>query len=68
MNSNNKMSAITKFRGPSTMHMRQHPLKVLVIYDVQVKTAEVSQIPLIVNYGMFTRCTAHLSSVDGTVP
>jgi hypothetical protein len=51
MNSHNK----AKFRGPPTMHMRQNPLKVLVIYDVQVKTTEVSHISLIVNYGKTVR-------------
>jgi translation initiation factor 4A len=31
--------------------MRQPVTKVLVVYDVQVKTPEVSHTPLIINYG-----------------
>jgi translation initiation factor 4A len=31
--------------------MRPTPTKVLVVYDVQVKTPEVSQVPLVLNYG-----------------
>jgi hypothetical protein len=31
--------------------MRPTPIKVLVVYDVQVKTPEVSQVPLVLNYG-----------------
>ncbi len=34
--------------------MRQAPMKVLVIYDVHVQ--EVSQIPLIINYGESLHC------------
>lgn len=31
--------------------MRQATTKVLVVYDVQVKTPDVNQVPLIINYG-----------------
>ena len=27
--------------------------KILVVYDVQVKTPEMNQVPLIINYGIF---------------
>jgi superfamily II DNA/RNA helicase len=47
-----KAGALAKFRGPPTMHMRTHPLKALVVYDVQLKAAEVSQVPLVVNYDL----------------
>jgi translation initiation factor 4A len=52
LNATAKMAAIARFRGPPTMHMRQNPIKVLVVYDVQLKSAEVSQIPLIINYDL----------------
>jgi len=31
--------------------VRPTPTKVLVVYDVQVKTPDVSQVPLVLNYG-----------------
>lgn len=33
--------------------MRVPSIKILVVYDVQVKSPDVSQVPLIINYGMF---------------
>jgi translation initiation factor 4A len=48
MSSSNKLAALNKFRSVGT---RPTPTKVLVVYDVQVKTPEVSQVPLVVNYG-----------------
>lgn len=51
MNPTAKMAAINKFRGPSSLAMRQSATRALVIYDVQVKTTEVSQVPLVINYG-----------------
>ncbi|CCM03406.1 uncharacterized protein FIBRA_05537 [Fibroporia radiculosa] len=51
MNAGAKLAALNKFRGPPSGIMRQSTAKVLVVYDVQVKTPEVSQIPLIINYG-----------------
>ena len=51
MSSGNKLTALNKFRSVGTNVLRPAPTKVLVVYDVQVKTPEVSQIPLIVNYG-----------------
>jgi translation initiation factor 4A len=38
--------------------MRQPVAKVLVVYDVQVKTPEVSHVPLIINYGELIRLDA----------
>lgn len=51
MNAGTKLAAINKFRNAASQIMRTAPAKVLVVYDVQVKTPEVSQIPLVVNYG-----------------
>lgn len=51
MSSNNKLAALNKFRNVGANVLRSTPTKILVVYDVQVKTPEVSQIPLIVNYG-----------------
>ncbi|KZT72645.1 P-loop containing nucleoside triphosphate hydrolase protein [Daedalea quercina L-15889] len=52
MNAGAKLAALNKFRSPPTGLMRQPTTKVLVVYDVQVKTPEVSQIPLIINYDL----------------
>ena len=52
MNAGAKLAALNKFRATPGI-MRQTATKVLVVYDVQVKTPEVSQIPLVINYGMF---------------
>ncbi|KZT12942.1 P-loop containing nucleoside triphosphate hydrolase protein [Laetiporus sulphureus 93-53] len=51
MNAGAKLAALNKFRSPASGIMRQ-PTKVLIVYDVQVKTPEVSQIPLIINYDL----------------
>ena len=53
MNAGAKLAALNKFRNTPGI-MRQAPTKVLVVYDVQVKTPDVSQIPLVINYGAFT--------------
>ncbi|KAJ7228725.1 hypothetical protein GGX14DRAFT_614650 [Mycena pura] len=52
MNAGTKLAALNKFRGSSSMIMRQTTTKVLVVYDVQVKTPEVAHVPLIVNYDL----------------
>ncbi|OSX60355.1 hypothetical protein POSPLADRAFT_1171425 [Postia placenta MAD-698-R-SB12] len=52
MNAGAKLAALNKFRSPSNGIMRQSTTKVLVVYDVQVKSPEVSQIPLIINYDL----------------
>jgi len=51
MSSSNKLAALNKFRSAVTNALRPTPTKVLVVYDVQVKTPEVSQVPLVLNYG-----------------
>lgn len=51
MNAGTKLAALNKFRNSSSTVMRQPATKVLVVYDVQVKSPEVSHVPLIVNYG-----------------
>ena len=51
MNAGTKLAALNKFRNANSVIMRQPTTKVLVIYDVQVKSPEVSHVPLIVNYG-----------------
>ncbi|KAJ8508402.1 hypothetical protein ONZ45_g9316 [Pleurotus djamor] len=52
MNAGTKLAALNKFRNSSSIVMRQPTTKVLVVYDVQVKAPEVSQIPLVVNYDL----------------
>ena len=51
MGSSNKLAALNKFRSVSANALRPAQIKVLVVYDVQVKTPEISQVPLVVNYG-----------------
>ncbi|KAG6855131.1 hypothetical protein C0991_006060 [Blastosporella zonata] len=52
MNGGTKLAALNKFKHPASLIMRP-ATKVLVIYDVQVKTSDVAHVPLIVNYGKF---------------
>ncbi|PFH51458.1 hypothetical protein AMATHDRAFT_142781 [Amanita thiersii Skay4041] len=53
MNPGTKLAALNKFRGTNPVTIRQSAAtKVLVIYDVQVKTPEISHVPLIVNYDL----------------
>lgn len=47
-----KLSALNKFRSASSVIMRQPITKALVVYDVQVKAAEVPHLPLIINYDL----------------
>lgn len=49
MNSTTKLAALSKFKSSPSVVMRQPVTKILVIYDVHVQ--EISQIPLIINYG-----------------
>lgn len=51
MNSGTKLAALSKFRTPASVTMRQPTPKVLVVYDIQVKSPEVSHVPLVINYG-----------------
>jgi hypothetical protein len=57
MNAGTKLAALNKFRNSTSILMRQSVTKVLVVYDVQVKTPEVAHIPLIINYGKSTNDT-----------
>lgn len=52
MSQASKLSALNKFRSASSVIMRQPITKVLVVYDVQVKAAEVPHLPLIINYDL----------------
>ncbi|EGO01969.1 hypothetical protein SERLA73DRAFT_166482 [Serpula lacrymans var. lacrymans S7.3] len=52
MNAGTKLAALNKFRSSTSVIMRQPVTKVLVVYDVQVKTPEVSHVPLIINYDL----------------
>jgi len=47
----NKLAALNKYRSAGSAMPRPVQVKVLVVYDVQIK--DVPQVPLIVNYGMF---------------
>ncbi|KAH9894322.1 hypothetical protein C8Q73DRAFT_790873 [Cubamyces lactineus] len=51
MNAGTKLAALNKFRAAPGI-MRPTATKVLVVYDVQVKTPEVSQVPLVINYDL----------------
>ncbi|KAF8627194.1 hypothetical protein AX15_004512 [Amanita polypyramis BW_CC] len=51
MNAGTKLGALNKFRSTSPI-TRQPTTKILVVYDVPVKTPEVSHIPLVVNYDL----------------
>ncbi|OBZ76791.1 Eukaryotic initiation factor 4A-3 [Grifola frondosa] len=52
MNAGAKLAALNKFRGSPSGIMRQQTTKALVVYDVQVKAPEVSQVPLVINYDL----------------
>ncbi|GJJ07344.1 hypothetical protein Clacol_001545 [Clathrus columnatus] len=53
MNAGTKLAALNKFRGSnSVMIKQQQPVKVLVVYDVQVKAPDVFQVPLVINYDL----------------
>jgi len=51
MNTVTRTAALNKFRTASTI-LRQTNMKVLVVYDVQLKTAETPHIPLVINYDL----------------
>ena len=51
MNAGTKLAALNKFRSPGPSLVTRPTAKVLVVYDVQVKSSELSHIPLVVNYG-----------------
>lgn len=51
MNTGTKLAALNKVQKFSFSMMREPATKALVVNDVQVKTPEVSHVPLIINYG-----------------
>ena len=51
MNQGAKLSALNKFRNGTASLMRQPSTRVLVVYDVIIKTGDTPQVPLVVNYG-----------------
>lgn len=51
MSNGAKIAALTKFKSSAPNLMRQSPTRLLVVYDVVVKTPDVPQVPLIINYG-----------------
>ena len=50
MSPSTRIAALNKFRGASSV-IRQSNVKVLVVYDVQVKQTDVPHVPLVINYG-----------------
>lgn len=56
MNSASRLAALNKFRNSSSsVILRQTATKVLVIYDIQLKSNEVPHVPLVINYGNYSR-------------
>jgi translation initiation factor 4A len=51
MNAGTKLAALNKFRAPGPTIVPRPSIKVLVVYDVQVKTPDVPHVPLVINYG-----------------
>lgn len=56
MNSVTRLSALNKFRTVSSTILRQHNMKVLVVYDILLKGGETPHIPLVINYGKSDVC------------
>ncbi|KDR83804.1 hypothetical protein GALMADRAFT_236195 [Galerina marginata CBS 339.88] len=52
MNSVTRGTALNKFRTSSSVVVRQPSAKVLVVYDVQLKSNEVPHVPLVINYDL----------------
>lgn len=54
MNTGAKMAALNKFRGNNSIMMKQQQPspRVLVVFDVQVKSPDVFQVPLVINYDL----------------
>ncbi|RXW25234.1 hypothetical protein EST38_g578 [Candolleomyces aberdarensis] len=52
MSAGTKLAALNKFRSPGPSLVSRPMAKVLVVYDVQVKSPEVSHIPLVINYDL----------------
>ena len=51
MNAGTKLAALNKFKSSGSSVLRPQSIKVLVVYDVPVKTPDVAQVPLVINYG-----------------
>lgn len=51
MNAGTKLAVLNKFRSSSSGMIRQPSTRVLVVYDVVVKSPDVPQVPLVINYG-----------------
>lgn len=51
MNANARLAALSKFKGTNAPIGRPPIPRVLVVYDVQVKSPDVHQVPLVINYG-----------------
>lgn len=51
MNPGTKLAALNKFRSGHSVLSRQGALRVLVVYDVQIKASDVTHVPLVINYG-----------------
>ncbi|EKM59718.1 uncharacterized protein PHACADRAFT_250398 [Phanerochaete carnosa HHB-10118-sp] len=52
INTGAKLGALNKFRNGAAGLMRQPSTKVLVVYDVVIKTGDVPQVPLVINYDL----------------
>jgi len=54
MSTGTKMAALNKFRGNNSILMKQQQpsSRVLVVFDVQVKSPDVFQVPLVINYDL----------------
>lgn len=54
MNSVTRLAALNKFRAVATsaMLMNRTGMKVLIVYDVQMKSTEIPQVQVVINYGV----------------
>lgn len=52
MNPGTKLAALNKFRSGHSVLSRQGALRVLVVYDVQIKASDVTHVPLVINYDL----------------
>ncbi|KAG2013727.1 ATP-dependent rRNA helicase RRP3 [Coprinopsis cinerea AmutBmut pab1-1] len=52
MNAGTKLAALNKFRLATSMIVSRPVIKILVVYDVQVKIPEVPHVPLVINYDL----------------
>jgi superfamily II DNA/RNA helicase len=52
MSAASKLAALNKFRNSNPVLRQPAATKVLVLYDVPVKTPDISHVPLVINYGI----------------